>query len=89
LRLVEEPCCGTELDGRGIGLARFGDDPETVIAAVSRAPGPPTADTGFIDPVELQVIGFCGGATQRSVSWGNFDPGLIDQEYRGYVGMIA
>lgn len=80
---------GLVLDGNGIGIARFGDDPETVIAAVSRVLGPPTEDTGFL--VDAQVAGgFCGPGRQRAVSWGDFfTVGFVDEEIVGLVGFIS
>lgn len=75
-----------DLLGDGIGIASFGEDPETVIAAVSQELGPPDSDTGFVD---TQVIAFCGDGLQRTVSWGDLHLGFVDRELEGYVGFIA
>ena len=74
-----------DLLGDGIGIASFGEAPETVIAAVSRELGPPDSDTGFVD---TQVIGFCGDGLQRTASWGDLHLGFVDRELEGYVGFI-
>ena len=75
-----------ELLGAGIGIASFGEDPETVIAAVSQVLGPPESDTGSVD---TQVLAFCGDGLQRTVSWGDLHLGFVDREYEGYAGFIA
>jgi hypothetical protein len=55
------------LSGDGIGTAGFGADPDGVIEYVNSYLGPPSNDTGWIDPVE---IGSCPGTELRLVSWG-------------------
>jgi hypothetical protein len=75
-----------DLLGDGIGIASFGEDPETVITAVSQVLGPPDSDTGFVD---TQVLAFCGDGLQRTVSWGDLHLGFVDREYEGYAGFIA
>lgn len=66
-----------ELRGDGIGVARFGDDPDSVIAVVESLLGPPDDDTGFVS--DRQVVGFCGPGQQRSVRWGDLSLGFVDQ----------
>ena len=55
------------LSGDGIGTAGFGADPDGVIEYLNSYFGPPSNDTGWIDPVE---IGSCPGKELRLVSWG-------------------
>ena len=55
------------LSGDGIGTAGFGADPEGVIEYVNSYLGPPSNDTGWIDPL---TIGLCSGDELRQVSWG-------------------
>jgi hypothetical protein len=55
------------LSGDGIGTAGFGADPDGVIEYLNSYLGPPTNDTGWIDPLS---IGLCAGDELRQVSWG-------------------
>jgi hypothetical protein len=55
------------LSGDGIGTAGFGADPEGVIEYMNSYLGPPSNDTGWIDPL---TIGLCSGDELRQVSWG-------------------
>jgi hypothetical protein len=56
-----------ELSGDGIGTAGFGADPDGVISFLASYLGPPTNDTGWVDPF---TIGLCPGTELRRVSWG-------------------
>jgi hypothetical protein len=58
------------LDPEGLGVARFGDAPDPVIAAVSRRLGKPRRDTGW-RPIG-EVYGVCPGTKTRAVTWGQF-----------------
>ena len=55
------------LSGDGIGTAGFGADPEGVVEYINSYLGPPSNDTGWIDPL---TIGLCSGDELRQVSWG-------------------
>jgi hypothetical protein len=55
------------LSGDGIGTAGFGADPNGVVEYINSYLGPPTNDTGWIDPL---TIGLCSGDELRQVSWG-------------------
>jgi len=55
------------LSGDGIGTAGFGADPNGVIEYMNSYLGPPSNDTGWIDPL---TIGLCSGDELRQVSWG-------------------
>jgi hypothetical protein len=55
------------LSGDGIGTAGFGADPDGVVQYISSYLGPPSDDTGWIDPL---TIGLCSGDELRRVSWG-------------------
>lgn len=55
------------LSGDGIGTAGFGADPDGVIEYLASYLGPPSNDTGWIDPL---TIGLCSGEELRRVSWG-------------------
>ena len=55
------------LTGYGIGTAGFGAEPDGVIAYIGSYLGPPTNDTGWVDPFS---IGLCPGTELRLVSWG-------------------
>lgn len=55
------------LSGDGIGTAGFGADPDGVVEYVNSYLGPPSNDTGWIDPL---TIGLCSGDELRQVSWG-------------------
>jgi len=65
---VEDPAV-TELllSGDGIGTAGFGADPDGVVDYINSYLGPPSNDTGWIDPL---TIGLCSGDELRQVSWG-------------------
>ena len=52
----------------GLGSVVFGTDPDTAIAAVTAVLGPPTLDSGWMDPLSL---GSCPGTEVRSVQWGD------------------
>jgi hypothetical protein len=53
----------------GLGDAMFGADPDEVVAYVSAILGPPTADSGWADP--LATFGVCPGTEVRGVTWGD------------------
>lgn len=55
------------LSGDGIGTAGFGADPDGVVEYISSYLGPPSNDTGWVDPL---TIGLCSGTELRRVSWG-------------------
>jgi len=55
------------LSGDGVGLAKLGTDPESVVQYVSSILGGSTADSGWVDP---DTFGFCPGNTMRRVDWG-------------------
>jgi hypothetical protein len=55
------------LSGDGIGTAGFGADPDGVVEYLNSYLGPPSNDTGWIDPLS---IGLCAGTELRQVSWG-------------------
>jgi hypothetical protein len=55
------------LSGDGIGTAGFGADPDGVVEYLNSYLGPPSNDTGWIDPL---TIGLCSGTEIRQVSWG-------------------
>ena len=55
------------LSGDGIGTAGFGADPDGVVEYMNSYLGPPSNDTGWIDPL---TIGVCPGDGLRQVSWG-------------------
>ncbi len=55
------------LSGDGIGTAGFGADPNGVVEYINSYLGPPSNDTGWIDPL---TIGLCSGDELRQVSWG-------------------
>lgn len=50
----------------GIGDARFGDDPDSVIDYLGAVLGAPTADTGWTSAAEV----LCPGSEYRRVEWG-------------------
>ena len=65
---VEDPAVAELLlSGDGIGTAGFGADPDGVIEYLNSYLGPPSNDTGWIDPLS---IGLCAGDELRQVSWG-------------------
>jgi hypothetical protein len=55
------------LDTDGLGSTSFGADPDGTVAFISTFLGPPTLDTGWVDPF---TIGPCGGSELRQVTWG-------------------
>jgi hypothetical protein len=65
---VEDPAVAElVLSGDGIGTAGVGAEPDGVVEYMSSYLGPPTNDTGWIDPL---TIGLCSGDELRQVSWG-------------------
>lgn len=56
------------LRDNSLGNAAFGADPDTVIAIVTGVIGPPTLDSGWMDPLSL---GSCPGTEVRTVTWGD------------------
>jgi hypothetical protein len=77
---------GLRLRTDGIGVAGFGDQPDAVIAAVQAEIGPPTDDSGWVDPF---TIGACPGDRYRQVHWNDltFDFSDADgrQRFIGYA----
>ncbi len=60
----------------GLGDAAFGADPDGVIAYVKSIIGPPTVDTGWVDPLS---VGACPGTEFKQVSWGDLVLEFTDQ----------
>lgn len=58
------------LSDEGIGAAVFSGDPDGVVAFLSSFLGPPTADTGWVDPFEISN---CAGTQLRVVSFGSLN----------------
>lgn len=56
------------LGAEGIGAAVFSGDPDGVVAFLSSFIGPPTADTGWVDPFDISA---CSGTQLRVVSFGS------------------
>lgn len=54
----------------GIGVARFCDDADMVITAVTDVLGEPSDDTGWADPL---TVSNCAGTEVRRVTWGSLD----------------
>jgi hypothetical protein len=54
------------LSDEGIGAAVFSGDPDGVVAFLDSFLGPPTADTGWVDPFEISN---CAGTQVRVVSY--------------------
>ncbi len=52
----------------GIGAAVFSGDPDGVVSFITTFVGPPTADTGWVDPFSISA---CPGSELRVVSWGS------------------
>lgn len=77
------------LNGDGINDLVFGTDTETVIAELSSLLGTPDDDTGFVSSEEMQLFGFCGPGSQRSVSWGSLHAGFVDSPVDDVVGFVA
>jgi hypothetical protein len=70
----------------GLGVATFGTDADAAVAAVTAALGPPTEDTGWVDPL---TIASCAGEELRRVSWGVLalylgDPAATDSGVRQF-----
>ena len=66
---TEDPVVSAlRLGDDGIGAALFSGEPESVIAYLGTFIGPPTADTGWVDPFEISA---CTGTELRVVSWGS------------------
>lgn len=57
------------LRSNGLGSARFGAEPEGVVAFVSSLLGSPDDDTGYID--SFSEFGTCPGSEVRGVRWGD------------------
>lgn len=55
------------LSDTGVGDAVFGADPDEVVSYVRSILGPPTSDSGWVDP--LQTFGVCPGNEVRGVTW--------------------
>ena len=55
------------LSDTGLGDAAFGADPDEVVSYVRSILGPPTNDSGWVDP--LQTFGVCPGNEVRGVTW--------------------
>ena len=51
----------------GLGVAAFGTEADTAVAATTTALGEPTEDTGWVDPLTIST---CAGPELRRVSWG-------------------
>lgn len=60
---------GLDLSADGLGGESFGAESNGVIAYVGSILGPPTHDTGWIDPVAAGLA--CTGAEVRHVTWGD------------------
>ncbi len=54
----------------GLNVAKFGDSPEAVIAAITKTLGAPTKDTGMTS--SFSSYGTCPGNELRGVEWKNF-----------------
>ena len=62
------PGSGVVLEGNGLDVAEFGDDPEEAIAALTDALGDPDEDTGWVGSTDSQ-FGTCPGTVVRGVRW--------------------
>jgi hypothetical protein len=51
----------------GLGVVAFGTDADGAVAALTAVLGPPTEDTGWVDPLTIST---CPGTELRRVSWG-------------------
>jgi len=72
----------------GIGPAAFGAEPDGVVDFVSSVLGPPSRDTGWIDPFE---IGPCPGSEIRQVGWNDLllefgDVSVVAEGRRHFYG---
>ncbi|MEO5901616.1 MAG: hypothetical protein ABIR68_16030 [Ilumatobacteraceae bacterium] len=56
------------LRDNSLGDAVFGSDPDGVVATLTGVIGPPTLDSGWMDPLSL---GSCPGTEVRTVTWGD------------------
>ena len=56
------------LEGDGLDVAEFGDDPEEAIDALTGALGNPDEDTGWVGSSDSQ-FGTCPGTVVRGVRW--------------------
>jgi hypothetical protein len=65
---VDPAVAALVLSDDGIGAAVFSGDPDGVVAYLSSFVGPPTADTGWVDPFEISA---CAGTQLRVVSFGS------------------
>lgn len=63
---IEPTADAFELSADGLGAVQFGADPEQSITFVSSVLGAPTADTGWLAPIDF---GPCGGTRIRQVGW--------------------
>ncbi len=63
------PVDGLHLAADGLGDALFGDGADEVLAAMQAMLGPPSSDTGWVDPVDLGRV--CPGTEVRLVAWGD------------------
>lgn len=57
------------LRSNGLGSARFGVEPDGVIAFVTSVLGSPDSDTGYVD--SFSQFGTCPGSEVRGVRWGD------------------
>lgn len=64
-----EPASLFPLGPDGLGPAVFGAEPDGIIGFMSSFLGPPTNDTGYVDPFEF--FGVCSGTRARRVFWGS------------------
>ena len=58
---------GLELSGDGLGDALFGADAQGAIDYIVSVLGPPSNDTGWIDPISIGAL--CPGTEVRFVDW--------------------
>jgi hypothetical protein len=65
---VDPAVAALVLSDEGIGAAVFSGDPDGVVSYLSSFVGPPTADTGWVDPFEISA---CAGTQLRVVSFGS------------------
>ncbi len=72
------PAPAIVLGADGLGVARFGDEPESTVAALVALLGPATEDSGWIDP--FSVFGTCPGTEVRGVSWDDLTLLFTDAE---------
>lgn len=61
---------GIVLGADGLGIVSFGQDPDSVIAAVDGALGPADSDSGWVDAGSSDW-GFCPAPQVRGVTWGD------------------